>query len=125
MRVPAAGIWQHEDVRAVDLQGLRSRTLDPCGTGPIVWILEDKWQDGAPERHTHQRDDSRTKALDLPFEDFPSLDVFRRLEHVDPWRRTRDQVRDAHSQLWQPHVVFMREGFRRQARVPKQFPEAI
>ena len=125
MGVPAAGIRQHEDLRAVDIELLRTRALDACGAGTVFGVLQDERQDGTPEGHTHEGDDLWTKVRDLPIEDLPPGDVFGRLEHVDPGRGARNEVRDPQPELGQPDVVFMREGLRRQARLPQQFPEAV
>ena len=125
MRVPAARVRQHEHLRAVNLQSLRSRALHLRRNRACLFVVEHERKDGPPQRDAHQRDDRGPVARDLFLQDPPSIDILGWLEHVDARRRPRHEIGDPNSQLWQSHVVFVGKGFGDQPRFPEKLPETV
>jgi hypothetical protein len=79
----------------------------------------------AVHRHPDERDDRRLELRDLAFQNAPSLDVLRRLEHVDAGTGPGDEVGHADAPPRQPHVVPVCNWFGNDARFVEEAPEAV
>jgi hypothetical protein len=90
-----------------------------------VELAREQRLDCAKQRHADERDDLRPVSADLLFQNGPTLGVFHWREIVDPGTRTRDQVRDAESELRQPRIVPTSDGLRHQPRFPQKLPEPV
>jgi len=79
----------------------------------------------AVHRHADERDDLRTKPLDLLLENLPALLVLRRVQGVDAWRRPRHQIGHPDAPLGQPDVVLVRDRLGDDAPFIEKAPEAV
>ena len=125
VRVPSAGVWQHEHARAVDEIGLLAERGGACAqpTGPLIAFHDRKQR--PIQRHADERHDGRAIASNLSVECCPAVQIFARLEIVDSGTRTRDEVGHAQAPLWKSIVVEVTHRFRRETGFGEQLPESI
>jgi hypothetical protein len=116
VRVPPAGIGQHEDRRALErlrLQAKRNRLAGPPR------------KDGAKQRHADEGNDLRLHAADLSSKRARTGDVLIRTQRIDAGRRPRDEVGDPEAPLRQPAIVGVADRLVDEPRFMEELPEAI
>jgi hypothetical protein len=94
-------------------------------TRGLVGVLRDQRLDDPIQGHPDERYDLRPMLFYLSVENVPSIDIFHRLEIVDPGARPCDEIRHAKAPLEKPMVVGITDRFRHQSRIPQQLPEPI